>query len=148
MVIIMSTVAHTSPNPHPGFVRLAEERDIPHIFELIATNADHLLPRTVEGIRELLPFTYVVEEAGSIVGSAILEIYSPKIAEIRSLVVRSDMRGRGYGKLLVEAAVAEAKARKIHEILVVTASPKFFEQLNFGSCLNERYALFYDGKSQ
>lgn len=126
-------------------VRLAREEDIPAIQHLINTNLDKLLPRKDEEIRELLPTFWVVDEEGEIVGCACLEIYSPKIAELRSLAVREDCRGKGYGAALVNTAVEVAKARNIPQILVVTSTPEFFEGLNFGPCLNEKYALFWNG---
>lgn len=126
-------------------VRLAREDDIPAIQHLINTNLDKLLPRKDEEIRELLPTFWVVEEEGEIVGCACLEIYSPKIAELRSLAVREDCRGKGYGAALVNTVVGVAKARNIPQILVVTSTPEFFEGLNFGPCLNEKYALFWNG---
>jgi amino-acid N-acetyltransferase len=72
-------------------------------------------------------------------------VYSPKIAELRSLAVQDSSRGHGYGRRLVEAAVEEAERQKIRQILVVTSTREFFEGLNFGACLNEKYALFWNG---
>jgi N-acetylglutamate synthase-like GNAT family acetyltransferase len=126
-------------------VRKAQEADIPGIQRLINENLDKLLPRTDDDIRELLPTFWVADEDGEIVGCACLEIYSPKIAELRSLAVRDDCRGKGYGAMLVNTVVEAAKARRIPQILVVTSTPEFFEGLNFGSCLNEKYALFWNG---
>jgi N-acetylglutamate synthase-like GNAT family acetyltransferase len=44
----------------------------------------------------------------------------------------------------VEAAVAEARRRGIPQILVVTSNVEFFSRLNFQTCLNEKFALFYE----
>ena len=63
------------------------------------------------------------------------------------LAVRDDCRGKGYGAILVEAAVTEARRRNIRQVLVVTSNREFFERMNFGLCLNEKYALFWNGKS-
>ena len=126
-------------------VRKATETDIPGIQRLIRENLDKLLPRKDEDIRELLPTWWVVEDEGEIVGTCCLEVYSPKIAELRSLAVRSDRRGKHYGAALVNVVVEEAKRRNIPQILVVTSTPDFFQGLNFGPCLNEKYALFWNG---
>ena len=109
-------------------------------------NLGTLLPRTDQDYAELIQTTYVYEKDGRIVGSCVLEIYSPKIAEIRSFVVHSDFRGQGVGKALIAEAVAEGRKRNIREIMVVTSAREYFEKQNFGACLNEKFALFWNGR--
>ena len=46
-----------------------------------------LLPRTRQDLDDLLPHGFIAESNGRIVGFAALEIYSPKMCEIRSLAV-------------------------------------------------------------
>ncbi len=128
-------------------LRKARLDDIEEIQKLIQDNIDKLLPRTNDELRELIEFFWVVEESDRIVGCCCLEVYSPKIAELRSLAVHEDCRGKGYGEILVKAAVDEAQRQKIRQILVVTSTRAFFEKLNFGACLNEKYALFWMGDS-
>lgn len=125
-------------------VRLARPADIPAILSLIHENNDRLLERSAEDMDALLPTFWVAEEDGVVVGCCCLEIYSKKIAEVRSLVVRQDRRHLGYGRTLVQAAVTEARGRGIHEILTVTSKLDFFAQLNFKPVLNEKYALFWN----
>jgi len=126
-------------------LRKATPSDIPNIVQLIDQNLDKLLPRKPEEIRDLLETFWVVEENGEIVGCCCLEVYSHKIAELRSLAVRSDCRNQGYGELLVGAAVEEAKRRHIPQVLVVTSNPEYFEKHHFGPCLNEKYVMFWNG---
>lgn len=126
-------------------LRKALPSDVPNIIKLINENLDKLLPRKPEEILDLLETFWVVEEDGELVGCCCLEVYSHKIAELRSLAVRSDCRGKGYGEQLVSAAVEEAKRRRIPQILVVTSNPEYFEQHNFGPCLNEKYVMFWNG---
>ena len=128
-----------------GMLRKATPGDVENIRTLIDNNLDKLLPRTSEEIRELLNWFWVVEEDHEIVGCCCLEIYSPKIAELRSLAVREDCRGKGYGEILVKAATDEAQRHKIRQVLVVTSTREFFEKLNFGPALNEKYAPFWMG---
>ncbi|MBN8551115.1 MAG: GNAT family N-acetyltransferase [Deltaproteobacteria bacterium] len=127
-------------------LRKATPEDIPGILALVKLHPDTLLPRTAEEYRELVGTTWVVDQAGQIVGCATLEVYSPKIAEIRSVAVHPDFQKNGLGAQLVNAAVAEGRKRNIREIMVVTSSPDYFRSLGFGACLNEKYALFLDGK--
>ncbi len=131
-----------------GMIRSARPEDIPAILDLIQTHSDHLLERSREEVEALLPTFWVAEIDGEIVGCCCLEIYSRKIAEVRSLVVKEGARRRGLGRGLVLEAVAEARRREIAEILTVTAELEFFESVNFHTCLNEKYALFWsDGSS-
>jgi N-acetylglutamate synthase-like GNAT family acetyltransferase len=128
-----------------GVVRKAELKDIPGLLNLVAENSEKLLPRTEEDYSELIETTWIAEEDNLIVGCATLEVYSQKIAEIRSVAVKAGYREQGYGKRLVEIAVREAQSRNIKQIMVVTSSPEYFEKLNFGPSLNEKYALFWNG---
>lgn len=127
-------------------IRRASRDDIPAILELVSTNLGTLLPRTHEDYAELIETTYVFEKDGRIVGSCVLEVYSPKIAEIRSFVVHNDYRRQGVGKALIAEAVAEGRRRNIREIMVVTSAREYFEKQNFGACLNEKFALFWNGR--
>lgn len=127
-------------------IRTATVDDIPGILDLVNANLGTLLPRTDQDYAELIQTTYVYEKDGRIVGSCVLEIYSPKIAEIRSFVVHRDYRSQGVGKALIAEAVAEGRRRNIREIMVVTSAREYFEKQNFGACLNEKFALFWNGR--
>jgi amino-acid N-acetyltransferase len=129
----------------PGTLRKATLQDVDAIRYVIDSNLDRLLPRHREDVIELLDSFYVIDEGGTIVGCCCLEVYSPKIAEVRSLAVMSNKRGHDYGSQLVKQCIADAQRLNIRQILVVTSSPEFFERLNFGLCLNEKYAMFWSG---
>lgn len=125
-------------------IRSATPDDVPAILALIHANNDHLLERSAEEIHTLLPTFWVADVDGDVVGCCCLEVYSRKIAEVRSLVVQQEMRRRGIGKQLVREAVAEARRRNIAEILTVTGELDFFQNLGFHTVLNEKYALFWN----
>jgi amino-acid N-acetyltransferase len=131
------------PDHERGNLRLARSADVPAILDLISSAPQQLLPRSGSDIDALLDTFWVMEEDGRIVGCCCLEVYSAKIAEVRSLAVHPDARGRGYGARLVEAAVAEARRRNIPQVLVVTSNVEFFSRQHFEPCLNEKYALFW-----
>lgn len=127
-------------------LRKATSGDVDDILALITAHAEQLLPRRAEDVVPLLDTFWVMEEDGHLLGCCCLEVYSPKIAEVRSLAVRAEARGHGYGAQLVEAAVQEARRRHIPQILVVTSNVEFFGRLNFQTCLNEKYALFWEDR--
>ncbi|MCO6430129.1 MAG: GNAT family N-acetyltransferase [Deltaproteobacteria bacterium] len=127
-------------------IRKAVKADIPVIEKLINDNLDKLLPRDVDQIARLIDSFFIAENEGEIVGCCCLEVYSHKIAEIRSVAVRGDVREQGIGSELVRAAVESGNSQGIREIMVVTSNLDFFQKLNFTTCLNEKYALFWNGK--
>ncbi|MHB8748864.1 MAG: GNAT family N-acetyltransferase [Aggregatilineales bacterium] len=128
-----------------GILRKATLQDVDGILAVIDANLDKLLPRTREDTIPLLDSFYVIDEDRVVVGCACLEVYSPKIAEIRSLAVLAEHRGHEYGAMLVKQCIADAQRLKIRQILVVTSTPEFFEKMDFGLCLNEKYAMFWSG---
>jgi amino-acid N-acetyltransferase len=126
-------------------VRSARAGDAEAIGALIApfVEAGKLLPRTATEIRDLIPTGFVAEHEGKIVGFTALEIYSPKLAEIRSLAVTQDQQGAGLGSQLVAACVELAGKRNILEVMVVTSSEDFFRSCGFDFTLpGEKKALF------
>lgn len=127
-----------------GVLRRARRGDVDGILALIGDHPDQLLPRRRAEVERLLPTFWVVVERRTVVGCCCLEVYSRKIAEVRSLAVRETARGKRYGARLVRAAVNEARRLGIPQILVVTSNVKFFERLSFRPCLRERYALFWE----
>lgn len=113
------------------------------IFLTPFVEAGKLLPRTFDELRELLPTLYVAEQEGKIVGCAALEIYSWKLAEVRSLAVLPAMQGHGVGKRLVEACLDRARAANILEVMAITSSDGFFMSCGFDYTLpGEKRALF------
>lgn len=134
-------------------IRLAMRGDIPQIAELIKPYVDEgrLLERTYDEFEVLLPtfFVAVAEENGMIVGCAALEIYSRKLAEIRSLAVHNSAQGRGVGKMLVDACVELARQRGILEIMAITSSDGFFQSCGFDYTMpGAKRALFIQTRDE
>lgn len=126
-------------------VRKATVPDLPTIEAFIKTFVEtgKLLPRTFQELEGLVDTLFVAEQDGTIVGTAALEIYNHKLAEIRSLAVAESVRGLGVGKQLVEACVTLAKKHNIYEIMAISSSEDFFKACGFDFTLpNERKAFF------
>ncbi len=126
-------------------IRLATLEDVPAIAALVTPFVEDgkLLPRTLDEFEDLLPHMFVAEHTGEVVGAASLEIYSPKLAEVRSLAVATKVQGLGIGKLLVLACVELARANNILEIMAITSSDAFFRACGFDYTLpGEKRALF------
>ncbi len=126
-------------------IRTAQSGDIPNIARLIQPFvADgKLLLRTYNELDELLPNFFVAALDGEIIGCAALEIYSPKLAEIRSLAVAVSAQGLGVGKMLVNACLDRAHTNNVYEVMAITSSDGFFQSCGFDYTLpGEKRALF------
>ncbi len=113
--------------------RRARPGDAPAIHALIEHYAAEgiLLPRTEENVREQARGFLVLEEKGLIAGCVSLEKYGTELAEIRSLAVNTELRGRGLGARLVQYALTEARRRRIARVFAVTHAPEFFVRQGF-----------------
>lgn len=126
-------------------IRRATPNDIPSIEALIEkfVNSGEVLPRTLDELEDLLPNCFVAELEDEIVGTAILEIYSWKLAELRSLCVSPKAQGRGVGRKLVDACLSLARDRGVLEVMAITRTDDFFRACGFDYTLpNLRKALF------
>lgn len=136
----------------PSFtVREACRADIPELESLVDrfVQANRLLPRTTDELCDLIPFGFVAVVDDKIVGFAALEIYSAKLAEIRSLAVDDKFQGRGIGKSLVQHCVDLAVRRNVLEVMAITSSEGFFQACGFDFTLpGEKKALFMQTRDE
>lgn len=126
-------------------IRSADAGDGPRVLELIEpfVAQGKLLPRTLDEIEELLVNGFVAELDDRIVGFVALEVYSKKLAEIRSLCVADGLQRHGIGKLLVAACVRRARERSILEVMAITSAEEFFRACGFDFTLpGEKKAFF------
>ena len=126
-------------------VRPTESRDLAALDAFIQPFVEIgvLLPRTIDELELLLPRGFVAEQSGEVVGFAALEVYSKKLAEIRSLAVAEKLRGLGVGKELVDRCVKLAHELNVLEVMAITASEEFFRSCGFDFTLpGQKKALF------
>lgn len=121
--------------------RQAKLRDVPAIHALIAHYSAQglLLARTEDEIRRNISHFLVHEEKGRVVSCVALERYGPDLAEIRSLAVDPEIRGRGIGARMIGFALEEARRGEIARVFAVTHAPQFFLRQGFGAV--ERQSL-------
>jgi amino-acid N-acetyltransferase len=114
-------------------VRKARVADVPAIGALIEHYARQgiLLPkplgRIYQGVRTFL----VWEEAGRVLGCGRLEVVWADLAEIGSLAVAEEVRGRGAGTAIVKGLLEEARDLGIPRLFALTYQVRFFERLGF-----------------
>jgi amino-acid N-acetyltransferase len=114
-------------------IREAEASHAPILHALIAANLEegHLLPRSLEEL-VLHAGRFVVAVRGKkIVGGAELSPLSPQVAEIRSLAVDAQERGRGVGGLLVDELRRRARREGFDKLCAFTHTPGYFSQMGF-----------------
>jgi amino-acid N-acetyltransferase len=111
-------------------------QDAGEIYKLI-DNFSHdgtLLPRSYAEIcANIRTFTVVETHTHQFLGCAALHIYGPHLAEIRSIVVRPDIKGHGAGGQLVHELMRQAEARGIQCVCLFTRIPNFFEHFHFST---------------
>jgi N-acetylglutamate synthase-like GNAT family acetyltransferase len=135
----------TPPPAADVTIRPALPEDLEAVDAFIApfVAARRILPRTMDELSLLLPTGFVAECEGRIVGFATLEIYSRKLAELRSLAVADDFQGQGIGRRLVEACLELARSRRVFEVMTITSTDEFFRRCGFDFTLpGEKKALF------
>lgn len=134
----------TSPSPTVE-IRPVKREDLAGLAEFIQpfVSEGRLLPRTTKELAELVYNGFVAKVGGRLIGFAALEIYSRKLAEIRSLAVIPEFQGKGVGRLLVEECVERARKRDVLEVMAITSSEVFFRSCGFDFTLpGEKKALF------
>jgi amino-acid N-acetyltransferase len=114
--------------------RKAQLQDARAIHQLIHSFSHDgtLLPRSYAEISaNIRTFTVVETHTHQFLGCAALHIYGPHLAEIRSIVVRPDIKGCGAGGQLVHELLRQANARGIQCVCLFTRIPGFFEHFRF-----------------
>ncbi len=90
-----------------------------------------LLPRTLAEICENIRDFVVVERDGEILGCGALHLYGMHLAEIRSITVTANAKGRGAGRILIDALLHEAERQSVTCVCLFTRIPEFFGQMGF-----------------
>lgn len=90
-----------------------------------------MLHRSLESVYECLREFFVCEEDGKIIGCVAVDIYWANSAEIRSLAIAPDFRGKGAGKALIMRCLQDACEMGLTQIFAMTYNKEFFASLGF-----------------
>jgi N-acetylglutamate synthase-like GNAT family acetyltransferase len=113
-------------------IRRAASGDTRAIEALLVANA---LP--LDGVRDALGDFLVAEAGGQVVGVVGME-YGGKYGLLRSAVVDTEWRGRGVARQLVEGIIAEAEARGIRALyLLTTTAEDYFPSFGFQKTMRD-----------
>ena len=114
-------------------IRDAQVGDVEAIYGLITFYAelDRMLFRQKADIYEYLQTFKVAELDGEIVGCSALQVVWSDLAEVKSLAVGENCKGKGVGKELVQGCLEKAKELGIAKVFALTLECGFFEKLGF-----------------
>ena len=124
-------------------IRNATMKDAESILKLVNENASKglMLSKSPYAVYKDIQAYVVYEENGKILGCARLNIAWNDLAEIASLAVDMNERGKGIGKKLVLHLVDRAKYLDIKRVFTLTYQVPFFIKCGFHEV--ERQALSY-----
>jgi len=115
-------------------IRKARIDDVKAIHSLLLLTKEHdglVLPRSFSQLYSHLRDFFVVVEDDKVIGCCALNIIWDNLAEIRSLVVLPEHRGKKLGRKLVEVCLSEAVTLGIYEVYTLTEQTGFFAHLGF-----------------
>lgn len=117
----------SAPALNAAVIRPAVADDVPGVIALLEASS---LPTV--GIADGLCSLIVAEHERTIVGVVGLEACCDRYALLRSTAVTDSWRGRGLGRQLVQRAIAEAEARGIEALyLLTTTAESYFPSFGF-----------------
>jgi amino-acid N-acetyltransferase len=117
---------------HSG-MRAATVRDVPALTSLIneAAQKGLVLPKSLNQVYQNIRDFSVYEDDGRIVGCGALHVLWDDLAEVRSLVVREDLRRRGIGGKVVRRLLGQGRTLGVTSVFALTYQRAFFEGLGF-----------------
>ena len=114
-------------------IRSAGTKDVKAIRELIdlyALQRRLLTKETVTLYESVQEFT-VAEFEGEVVGCGALHVMWEDLAEVRTLAVREEFRGKGVGKRMLEEIFNRAKVIGVKRLFCLTFETEFFARHGF-----------------
>ena len=121
-------------------IRPAGKGDMAAIRSLIQLFPHQLVQQNLPRVASF----FVACVGGHAIGCCALQVYSKRLAEVRSLAVHPDFQDRGVASKLVECCTQRARERGIRELFAVTSQTAFFERLGFATFRREKTAMFLE----
>ena len=115
-------------------IRKAQVYEVPEIRRFLGEFIQDggILQRTLADLYAQVRDYFIYRDGpGPIQGIAALHVCWAGLAEVRSVAVLPEYRGRGIGSRLVEACLEEARALGLGEVFCLTLRPEFFQRFVF-----------------
>ena len=108
-------------------------QEIPLMQELVTPEVQSgvILPRSDDEIATNIRSYTLAWDDDMLIGFAALHIHTAYLAEIRSMIVKEEYRGKKVGAALVESLLEEGRDLKVQKVLVLTYKQSFFERMGF-----------------
>lgn len=120
--------------PAPFVVRAALPRDVPQMRDLVEPYAAEriLIAKELVGYYEAVQEFVVAEDAaGRLIGCGALHVMWADLAEIRTLAVHPNWRGRGVGHALMSMLMERARTMGLSRVFCLTFEVSFFSRHGF-----------------
>jgi amino-acid N-acetyltransferase len=102
------------------------------IVKLINTYASQgfMLPKTIAQLSQL-KYYFIAKYGTRVIGGVGIKEWSKNFAEIVSLVVHQEEKGRGIGTMLIEECIKKATRDGYKELFTLTLRPNLFKRIGF-----------------
>lgn len=107
--------------------------DVPQIHKLVNffADRDEMLHRPLSELYENVRDYFVARQQDKVIGCVALHVTWLDLAELKALAVEGEWQGKGFGTLLAQACLDEAREMNIATVYALTYRPGFFERLGF-----------------
>jgi amino-acid N-acetyltransferase len=121
-------------------IRKAKITDVKGIHALVNQYAekDLMLPRSLNNLYDNIRDYYVLVLDGHVKGCAALHIIWDDIAEVKALAVDESLKGKGWGRKLVQQCLDEARDLGLKKVFALTLLKDFFLKLGFKTIQKRR----------
>jgi len=111
----------------------AKLSDIDSMQEMVKDEVESgiILYRSDDEIATNIRSYTIAHDDKKLVGYGALHIHTKELAEIRSLIVDYEYRGKNIGSFLVKEMLKEAKELELSRVFTLTYKKSFFEKLGF-----------------
>ncbi|MBE0491904.1 MAG: N-acetyltransferase [Sulfurospirillum sp.] len=115
------------------FYTKAKLSDIMSMQELVSDEVKRgiILHRSNDEIATNIRSYILAKDGAKIIGFGALHFHAFDLAEVRSLVVDANYRGRGIGKTIIEEMLKEGEKLAVKKIFALTYMKNFFQVLGF-----------------
>jgi amino-acid N-acetyltransferase len=114
-------------------IRPAKTTDVLTIRKLVDTYAPdrRLLSKATVTLYEAVPDFLVIENNGQVIGAGAIHVLWEDLAEVRTVAVFPEFKGKGIGSQLLEALLKRAKELGVKRVFCLTFETKFFAKHGF-----------------
>lgn len=114
-------------------IRPAKTSDVKTIRKLVDTYAPErrLLSKATVTLYEAVPDFLVIEKDNQLLGAGAIHVLWEDLAEVRTVAVFPEFKGKGYGSILLEALINRANQLGVKRIFCLTFETKFFTKHGF-----------------